>query len=94
MSADSFHHQVELSLNRRVNVYDFSDYIACVEAANSGRVHVKVMQASDFSRWKDYSSQSKISRCQPRPYLADVVYIKAVRGRNTLAYKMTFVAQK
>ncbi|CAH0560554.1 unnamed protein product [Brassicogethes aeneus] len=31
MSADAFHHQVESQLRRAKNVYDFQDFIGCVE---------------------------------------------------------------
>jgi hypothetical protein len=35
MSADAFHHQVEKSLQARDKVYDFDDYVSCVQASNS-----------------------------------------------------------
>jgi len=40
MSADSFHHQVELSLKKSGKVYDFNDFVSCVQDANSGKVTV------------------------------------------------------
>nr|CAI5839646.1 unnamed protein product [Callosobruchus analis] len=40
MAADSFHHQVELSLKRKKKVCDFDDFCEVVERANSARVDV------------------------------------------------------
>ena len=41
MSADSFHHQVELSLKRQKKTYDFEDFAKAVGAANKGNVNIK-----------------------------------------------------
>lgn len=43
MSADSFHHQVELSMKNREksSVYDFADFVEVVQMANSGRPFLK-----------------------------------------------------
>ena len=35
MSADSFHHQVEMSLKRKKKVYDFSDFVDCVRSSKA-----------------------------------------------------------
>lgn len=43
MSADSFHHQVELSLKRKKKVFDFEDFVGAVQNSNSGRVNVVQM---------------------------------------------------
>jgi len=48
MSADSFHHQVELSLKRQKKTYDFEDFAKAVGAANKGNVNLKKMIYSDF----------------------------------------------
>lgn len=39
MSADSFHHQVELSLKHQKKTYDFEDFTNAVGTANKGNVH-------------------------------------------------------
>ena len=44
MSADSFHHQVEKSLTQAGKVFDFNDFVSCVQTSNSNKVFVKVMQ--------------------------------------------------
>ncbi|KAG5885830.1 hypothetical protein JTB14_017200 [Gonioctena quinquepunctata] len=49
MSADSFHHQVELSMKKSGNIYDFNDFHEAVQRANSGKVDVISMTPSHFS---------------------------------------------
>lgn len=90
MSADSFHHQVEMSLQRKKKVYDFSDFVECVKAANSGKVNVKEMTQEDFYVWPDNSSQYYVSRCKPRPYLNEMVEVTAERGQYQLKYRCSF----
>lgn len=95
MSADNFHHQVELSLAEAGKVYDFSDYVTCMQNANSGKVLVKQMQPNNFSQWKDFSSTFKINKIDPRPYLCDMVYVRAERcekgkRQNILWYRTEF----
>lgn len=90
MAADSFHHQVELSLKRTKKVYDFSDFVKSVQESNSGKVVVKEMKQADFYQWEDNSSASKLTRKKPRPYLKDMVEIVAERGKFELAYKTSF----
>lgn len=69
MSADSFHHQVELSLKRQSKVFDFDDFKKIVQMANSSKVDVKEMTLQDFSLWKDSSSKYKLQKIIPKPYL-------------------------
>ena len=87
MSADSFHHQVELSLKKKKKVYDFHDFTKAVETCNLNRVIVKEMMVADFFYWKDYSSQSKFKKNQPRVYLSQVVRVIVERGSNMLKVK-------
>ncbi|KAG8292564.1 hypothetical protein J6590_036307 [Homalodisca vitripennis] len=79
MSADSFHHQVELLLKNRKN-YDFEDFGSAVSTANSGKEEVLKMQVGDFYEWLDCSSQPKLQKTKDRVYLKDIVEIKASRG--------------
>lgn len=90
MSADNFHHQVELSLKKAGKVYDFNDFLQCVQNANSGRVIVKEMAVSDYFDWPDVASQYKLTRTVPRPYLSEMVWVKAVRGSQNLLYRNAF----
>ena len=67
MSADSFHHRVELSIKQRGKIYDFTDYEQCVKNSSSGNVDVKSMTVSDFRHWPDKSSVHKFSKLTYRP---------------------------
>jgi len=93
MSADSFHSQVERSMKQCDKVYDFGDFEACVNNANSGKADVKSMLYSDFYDWRDESSTYKLTRMTPRPYVADMVWLKAERGQNSIEYKTSFDQQ-
>ncbi|XP_030748954.1 uncharacterized protein LOC115885491 [Sitophilus oryzae] len=93
MAADSFHHQVELSLQQKKKVYDFADFVNCVQAANSGKVAVKEMKLEDFFVWPDNSSSYKIKQLIPRPYMKDIVEVIAERGKNELVYRTSFDAE-
>lgn len=90
MAADSFHHQVELSLQQKKKVYDFADFVNCVKSANSGKVVVKEMKLEDFFAWSDNSSSYKIKQLTPRPYMKDIVEVIAERGKNELIYRTSF----
>ena len=49
MSVDSFHHLVEEHIRKKKYLYDFNDYVDCVEKSG---IAIK-MQASDFfDLWK------------------------------------------
>ena len=82
MSADSFHHQVELSMKQCGKIYDFADYEQCVKNSSSGKVDVKSIRVSEFRDWPDVSSSYMISRMTPRPYPADIVWLRAERGKH------------
>ena len=88
MSADSFHHQVEMSLKQSGKVYDFADYETCVKNSNSGKTDVKAL--TDFRDWLDCSSTHKIRRMTPRPYLSGIVWFRAERGKFTVDYRTRF----
>lgn len=90
MSADSFHHQVEMSLKKRGKVYDFRDFIECIQMSNSGRVVVGEMNLDDFYIWPDCTSQYKLNKMTPRPYLHSMVHLRFLRGKKTLEYKNDF----
>lgn len=90
MSADSFHHQVEKSLNKMGKVYDFNDFSSAVSNANSGFVDIKIMEVGDFRNWPDHCSTYKISKMNPRPYLSKMSVVKVVRGKQTISYQTGF----
>jgi hypothetical protein len=90
MSADSFHHQVEISMKRQGRQCDFNDFKIAVQNANKSRVCVIEMTPDKFFDWKDETSQYKLKRTNPRPYLSDMVQVVAQRGLRTLSYRTDF----
>lgn len=80
MSADHFHHQVEVSMKKTPKIYDFKDFVNVVQRANSNKV--KVVTPQDFFEWQDFSSSYKLKKQQPRIYLKDIVQIRAIRGKT------------
>lgn len=89
MAADSFHHCVEQSLRKKGKIYDYSDYKDAVRKA-SAQTDVIDMNIGMFYNWKDYTSQYKLKKTVPRPYLHEMVQVNFERGKNTLAYKTDF----
>lgn len=88
MSADSFHHSVEMSLKKQKKVYDFDDFVGCVQNCNKN-VKVKLMEVDDFLLFEDKSSQHKLRNSQPRVFLKDIVSVQSRRGAFDIFYKTT-----
>ncbi|XP_065677369.1 uncharacterized protein LOC124808549 [Hydra vulgaris] len=86
MSADSFYHQVELSMKKQ-KVYDFPDFSKAVQNANKGKVDVKEMTFSDIYMWKDNKSQQKLKKSSEKIYLKNIVAVRTRRGKFTMEYK-------
>nr|CAH7757170.1 unnamed protein product [Callosobruchus chinensis] len=93
MSADAFHHQVELSLKKSRKVLDFDDHKSAVQQSNSSKVNVKEMKIEDFFQWKDYSSKFKLQKVTPKPYLKNMVHLRFKRGENIVHYKNQFAGE-
>lgn len=89
MAADSFHHKVEKSLKIKGKVYDFNDYKDAVKTAVK-EVNVIEMDVNDFYPWEDSSSQYKLKKCVPRPYLQQMVQVRFQRGSKKMMYKTSF----
>lgn len=87
MSADSFHHQVELSLRRKKKVYDFNDFSDAVKNSNSKKNIVKEMHITDFYNFQDETSQAKLKKLEPRLYLKDIMAVEVQRGNFALLVK-------
>ncbi|KAG5870187.1 hypothetical protein JTB14_032479 [Gonioctena quinquepunctata] len=87
MSADSFHHQVELSLKRQGKTYDFDDFLQAVGTSRKSKIDVKSMTHKDFYLWKDFKSQTKLNKDLNHPRLSNIVQIKASRGNYIVQYK-------
>lgn len=90
MSADSFHHQVELSMKHMGKIYDFYDYEKSIKNSNKGHVDVKVLDGKDFFDWKSECSIFKLNKQINRPMLNSIVHIRAERGLKYLLYSCTY----
>ena len=82
MSADSFHKNVELAMKKMDKVYDFVDFIECVDAHGKS----VVMNVSDFYLWESGLSQGKASKGS-RPLLKDVSVVQFRRGSTQMYFK-------
>lgn len=89
MAADSFHHAVENSLKRKGKVYDFSDYIDAIRKSYKG-VDVVEMAEQSFYDWEDHTSQYKLNKITPRPYLNSMVQVNFKRGERIIWYSQSF----
>ena len=81
-SCDSHHHLLENQFKKKNFMYDFSDYVDCMEAAGS----CIQMQACDFRNWEKGLSESKLSK-STRPLLADVVEVQFRAGECVMYFK-------
>ncbi|KAJ8682312.1 hypothetical protein QAD02_018104 [Eretmocerus hayati] len=90
MSADSFHHQVELSMKKMKNAYDFHDFEMAVQNANSGNVIVKPLNYLDFKIWKDFSSTSRLSKVKDRHHLSEMKKIQFRRGEHKIFFTVDY----
>lgn len=89
MSADSFHHMVERSMNEKKNLYDFKDFTDCVEAT-SKNVKLINMKPDLFYNWKDLKSQAKLNKMDSKPYLSKMTQIRVEKGKYTFKYRTTY----
>ncbi|GLV33339.1 hypothetical protein CBL_08609 [Carabus blaptoides fortunei] len=48
------------------------------------------MRFNDFYEWKDSTSLYKVNKSKPRPYLSDMVNVKAERGKHHIMYRCDF----
>lgn len=91
MAADSFHHQIELSLKRQGKTYDFDDFVKAVsECRMKNKPKVKIMNFTDFYLWKDLGSRQKVKQDIKRPLLANIKQLNASHGSFVLKYKNSF----
>lgn len=87
MSADSYHHSVEQSLQKKRKVYDFDYFVDAVQKAVK-KSDVKIMEVSDFYAYLDCSSQYKLNKKSTKIYLRDIAVVVAKRGNYSLDVKM------
>lgn len=80
-SADSFHHGCELKFKAMKRLWDFEDYLSCIEKARN-KVRIKKMKHNDFYDWADWSLKYKLSNMKDRPYMRNMVHVRFVRGKK------------
>ena len=83
MSADSFHHQVEAAMREKKNVYDFQEFVDCI---NKSGIAVE-MKPSDFIDYKKYLSAAKDTEY---PLLSNVVEVQFRKGFTKMFWKTSF----
>ncbi|CAM4321070.1 unnamed protein product [Leuciscus chuanchicus] len=90
MSADSFHHGVELEMKNRPGgvLYDFEDFVSVVTSSNSRKVEVVEMKNEDVLNWKDGHSCVKIKKASK---LGKMSVIQLRRGSRSLFFKLNHV---
>lgn len=98
MSADSFHHLVELNLKRHPKCYDFADFANAVRSCKSD-VMVKEMQCQDFKKWPCLTTPYQLQKINKnnsscRPLLKEICLVIAERGKKHLLYKESYADQQ
>ena len=80
MSVDSFHHQVEDKIRRKKYLYDFNDYVDCVDSAGKALL----MTPKDFFDFKSYQSKAKDTNYRN---LSEVLEIQFHKGETKIFWK-------
>lgn len=70
-------------------IYDFDDFCEAVNSAGKN-VNIKKITIDDFYEWQDYTTQYKLSRLSPRPYISDIVEVEVNRGSFDIRYRTGF----
>ena len=83
MSADSFHHQVEDKIRRKKYLYDFNDYVDCVDSAGKALL----MRPEDFFDFRSYQSKAKDINY---PNLSEISEIQFRKGETKMFWKTSF----
>lgn len=84
MSADSAHAEIEDQLRKAKQVFDFKDFVGCVEKTSCKAIQMK---SSCFRQWVSGTSQYKLRQSDDRPILANVSSAQFRRGSRNLFYK-------
>lgn len=63
----------------------------CKAVSAAGKnVIAKKMTLEDFYEWQDYTTQYKLNRLTPRPYVHDIVQVEVTRGNFDFKYITSF----
>ena len=82
MSADNFHRNVEKEMKAMDKVYDFDDFIKCVENVGIAQI----LDFTDFYNFESGLSEGKASKTS-RPLLANVKEVEFRKGSLNMFYK-------
>ena len=85
MSADSWHHQCEQSLRKKV-IADFMDF----QKAISSKMSTLTLGISDFADWPNIISRHRINSYENKPLMEKFSVVKFVRGSNSIHVKFNF----
>lgn len=83
MSAGSCHAAVEREMKKAINVYDFSEFRRCIEAAGAWVIEPN---NSQFKEHQGQQSNAKLKHPE-RPMLADIRQAEFRRGERVVYYK-------
>lgn len=53
-------------------------------------INVAVMNEQSFYSWEDHTSQYKLNKIIPRPYLKSMVEVQFIRGERIIPYRESF----
>ena len=88
MSADSVHGRIESQMRKKKNIYDFRDFTDCVENASCEAIP---MEVEDFCDWQSGTTQYRLKSLKDqRPYMAEIVNARFVKGSNMLHFKTSW----
>ena len=83
MSADSFYYQVEDKIRRKKYLYDFNDYVDCIDSVGKALL----MRPNDFFDFKSYQSKAKDTNY---PNLSQISEIQFRKGETKTFWKTSF----
>lgn len=84
MSADSAHAEIEEAMKVKKQVFDFRDFVECVETTSCKAF---VMKTVNFRQWVSGTSQYKLRQSEDRPMLANISVAEFRRGSSEFFYK-------
>lgn len=83
MSADSCHAAVEKKMKKKVNVYDFADFVECINSTGATTLQATYQ---NFKLHEGHQSQAKLKKAD-RPMLSDIRVAEFRRGYRVVHYK-------
>ena len=84
MSADSAHAEIEEAMKVKKQVFDFRDFVECVDTTSCKAFEMKTV---NFRQWVSGTSQYKLRQSEDRPMLANISVAEFRRGSSEFFYK-------